>query len=80
MVYIGCNLGKHIRPEGWHNWNKPDAEKTAWYAEADCEGPGAVRTSRVAWAHRLTGEEVAPFETVRFLAGRDNWNPTGVKA
>ena len=26
-VFIDCEMGKHIRPEGWHNWSKPEAEK-----------------------------------------------------
>jgi pectinesterase len=27
-VYIDCEMNSTIKPEGWHNWNKPDAEKT----------------------------------------------------
>ena len=40
-VFIHCDLGKHILPVGWHNWNKKDAEKTVFYAEYDSYGPGA---------------------------------------
>lgn len=56
-VFINCFLDKQIRAEGWHNWNKPDAEKTAFYAEYKNHGPGAQPTSRVAWSHQLTDEE-----------------------
>ena len=32
-VFIRCDLGNHIMPEGWNNWGKKDNEKTAYYAE-----------------------------------------------
>ena len=28
-VFINCEFGNHIRPEGWHNWKNPENEKTA---------------------------------------------------
>ena len=30
-----------VRPEGWNNWKKPEAERTARYAEFNSAGPGA---------------------------------------
>lgn len=45
-----CWLGDHIRPEGWHNWSKPKAEKRARYEEYGSKGPGADNASRVKWA------------------------------
>lgn len=56
-VFIACHLGAHIRPEGWHDWNKPGAHETTFYAEYDCSGPGAVTRGRVAWANRLTEKQ-----------------------
>lgn len=60
-VFLHCELGSHIRPEGWHNWNNPANEKTAYYAEYDCYGPGAGTAGRVGWAHRLTPAEAARY-------------------
>lgn len=57
-VYIGCEMGAHIRPEGWHDWGKPRAHKTAYYAEYGSTGPGAASAKRVKWAHRLSDKEV----------------------
>ena len=51
-VFIDCELGGHIRPEGWHDWNKPQAHKHAFYAEYGSTGAGADG-QRVKWAHRL---------------------------
>ncbi len=56
-VFIGCELGSHILPEGWHNWSKPDAEKTSYYAEYQSKGPGASPATRVAWSHQLTQQQ-----------------------
>lgn len=72
-VFIDCFLDKHIRPGGWHNWNKPDAEKTAFYAEYGSKGPGAKNvSSRVSWSHVLTEEEAAHYSIDRILG---DWDP-----
>jgi pectinesterase len=55
-VLINCELGKHIKNEGWHNWNKPEAEKTAFYAEYQSSGPGANPAARVIWSQQLSEE------------------------
>ncbi|WP_018479496.1 pectinesterase family protein [Pontibacter roseus] len=74
-VFLNTTLGKHIRPEGWHNWNKPDAEKTAFYAEHKSKGPGAAPKSRVAWAKQLKAKEAKKYNPAAILAGTDNWKP-----
>ncbi len=55
-VFIDCALGGHIRPEGWHDWNKPQAHKHAFYAEYGSKGAGADG-SRVKWSHRLSEKQ-----------------------
>lgn len=56
-VFIRCELGAHIRPEGWHDWSKPEARETAFYGEYGSKGPGAVKHGRAAWSHRLTKQQ-----------------------
>jgi pectinesterase len=75
VVFLKCWLGDHILPEGWSNWAKTENDKTAWYGEYDCTGPGAKQASRVAWAHTLTAAEAGSFEPDKFLRGDDNWQP-----
>ena len=64
-VFLRCHLGAHIRPEGWHDWNKPRTHRTAFYAECASEGPGAAGR-RVPWARRIAERRalriVAAFE------------------
>ena len=74
-VFVRCRMGAHILPEGWHNWNKPAAERNAFYAEWSNTGPGAALDNRVKWAHRLSDEEAAHYTVERALAGTDGWNP-----
>ena len=64
-----------VRPEGWHNWNFPEREKTVRYAEFGSTGSGAKPDARVAWARRLTKSEVKNMTPEKVLAGTDGWNP-----
>lgn len=72
-VFINCDMGEHIRPEGWHNWSKPDAEKTAYYAEYKSTGPGAAPDKRVSWSRQLRDDELKPYTIENILKGSDNW-------
>lgn len=67
VAFIECELGKQIKAEGWHNWNKPDAEKTAYFAEYHCHGEGSDTTSRVGWSHQLTDQEVLSYTPSNIL-------------
>ena len=61
-VFINCHLGDHILAEGWHNWNKPYAEKTAFYAEYGSKGPGAASEGeRVRWSHTLKTKDLKKY-------------------
>lgn len=67
VVFLRCDLGPHIRPSGWHNWNKPEAEKTAFYAEYNNYGPGALPLRRVHWSHQLTDAEAERYQIRNIL-------------
>lgn len=56
-VFIRCNLGAHILPAGWHDWDKPRTHRTAFYAEYASEGPGAAPAQRVRWSRQLSARE-----------------------
>lgn len=60
-AFLRCELGNMIKPVGWHNWDKPDAEKTTFFAEYKNTGSGASATQRVGWAHQLTDEEAKTY-------------------
>jgi pectinesterase len=75
-AFVNCEMGSHILPEGWHNWNKPDAEKTVRYFEYNSFGSGANPHARVAWSQQLTNAEAKDFTTKNVLQGIDGWDPS----
>lgn len=76
-VFINTTLGSHIRPEGWHNWSKHEAEKTTLYAEYKSKGPGASPKTRVSWSKQLTAKEVKKYKVEQILSGDDRWQING---
>ena len=75
VVYLDCWMDKHIHVDGWDNWSDAANEKTAWFGEYNSTGPGANAGARAKWAHELTEKDAAAFQTQKFLAGSDGWNP-----
>jgi pectinesterase len=80
VTYIECEMGDHIKPEGWDNWGKPESEKTARYAEYNSTGPGAHPEQRVSWSRQLTKEEATRLTISHILGGADGWNPAASTA
>ena len=73
-VFIQCNMGKHILPEGWDNWRNKNNEKTVFYAEYKSKGEGANPGKRVAYSKQLKNTDSYSIEEV--LSGNDGWNPS----
>jgi len=74
-VFIDCNMGKHIRSEGWHNWNRPEVESQVVYAEFGSVGEGSSPDKRVAWSKQLTLVQASKYSKSNILSGCDSWNP-----
>jgi pectinesterase len=75
VVYINCEMGDHIRPEGWDHWGSAANEKTAYFGEFGSSGPGGKMDGRVPWSHQLTPKEVEAYQPAEFLGGGDLWRP-----
>jgi pectinesterase len=73
VVYLDCQMGDHIVAEGWHNWSKPEREKTAFYAEHGCTGPGSDTSQRVSWSHQLTEEEAGTYTNENIFRRCSTW-------
>ena len=69
-VYLHCEMGSHIKPEGWHDWGKPHGH--FYYGEYDSYGPGADPGSRADFSHQLTDAEAAEYTIENVLGG---WTP-----
>ena len=75
VTFLDTEMAEAVRPEGWHNWNFPEREKTVRYYEFGSRGPGANPGARVPWARRLTKGEAAALTPEKVLRGADGWNP-----
>ncbi len=75
-LFMRCELGPGIRPEGWHDWDKPWREATSRFLEYRNTGPGAERSRRVSWARELTPNEAELITPATVLRGCDGWDPT----
>jgi pectinesterase len=74
-LFMNCELGSHIRPEGWHHWEK-QREQTARYYEYNNSGEGARPDARVAWSRQLTRKEAQQVTLEHVFHRSDNWTPT----
>ena len=73
-LFMNCDLGKHIRPEGWHNWEK-HREQTARYLEYNNHGDGAKTTERVGWSRQLTKKEASKITPENVFRQETSWLP-----
>ncbi|MES2438779.1 MAG: pectinesterase family protein [Verrucomicrobiota bacterium] len=75
VIFLNCQMGGHLHPEGWNNWGKPENELTARYAESGGKGAGADPARRVKWSRQLEKAEAAKITVASVLAGDDHWKP-----
>jgi pectinesterase len=73
-LFMNCELGAHIRPEGWHHWEK-QREQTARYMEYSNHGIGSQPQQRVPWSRQLTKKEALQITPAKVFGRQDNWNP-----
>ena len=74
-LFMNCELGGHIRPEGWENWRNPENEKTARYLEYNNTGEGARKEQRVSWSRQLTKKEAQNITLETVFHQTSNWIP-----
>ncbi|MFB6317174.1 pectinesterase family protein [Saccharicrinis sp. FJH54] len=68
VVFMHCNLGKHIAPEGWKEWSNKGNLTTTYYAEYNNSGSGSRMNSRVSWSHELSKKEAKKYTLSRIFS------------
>ena len=76
VTFLDTEMPAAIRPAGWHNWDQPEREQTARYAEHGSTGPGANPAARVKWARQLSDDEARAITPEKVFSGKDGWQPT----
>ena len=75
VIFLDTRMSEVVRPAGWHNWDQPERERSARYAEYGSAGPGANPRARAPWSRQLTKAEAEAITVERVLGGADGWNP-----
>lgn len=75
-VFIDCEMGDHIKGEGWHNWNDATNETTARYGEYGSTGSGGDTSKRVVWSRQLSPKEVDDCRNLSVVFSSNHaWEP-----
>lgn len=69
-VFINCDLGDKIHPQGWQEWSNKENVSTTLYAEYNCRGTSADRSERIDWSHELTEKQVAAYTLENIFSGQ----------
>ncbi len=62
-VLLDCDIGAHINPAAFHDWNKTEARDTVFYALHSCRGEG------------FSPEKLAPFVKILSDAEAEEYSP-----
>lgn len=67
VVIMNSEIGEHIKPEGWHDWGKKEAQDTIYFAEYHNFGPGASLERRETWVKTLTDTQAENYTRAKVL-------------
>ncbi|KAI8541677.1 hypothetical protein RHMOL_Rhmol08G0080600 [Rhododendron molle] len=67
VVFAYTWMDACIKHVGWHNWDKPENERSACFYEYRCFGPGSCPSKRATWARELVDEEAEQFLRHSFI-------------
>ena len=74
-LFMNCELGPYIVPQGWHNWGKTTNEQTARYLEYGNTGEGANVSGRAPWSKQLTKKDAAQVTLDNVFKMDTGWIP-----
>lgn len=75
VVFINCNFGALIHPEGWMPWKDDLGLNTLYYGEFGNSGPGSDVSQRVTWSSRIPSENVNKYSLQNFVQGMNGFQP-----
>ncbi len=67
-VIMNSYLGEHIHRAGFHDWGKPQAHDTVFYAEYENYGPGADTSEREDYVRTLTAEQASEYTVDKVMS------------
>ncbi|HKK80901.1 MAG TPA: pectinesterase family protein [Prolixibacteraceae bacterium] len=78
VVFLNCEMGCHIAPQGWSNWSGTNRDQSAFYAEYGNTGAGAVTSERLPWTHALSKKQAKKYTLKKIFTGnvKRSWMPS----
>ncbi|KAL2521071.1 putative pectinesterase 11 [Forsythia ovata] len=70
VVFALTYMSNVILPQGWDDWGDTSKQRTSYYGEFMCYGPGSSTSRRVNWSHSLTSQEAKSYLTESINGGR----------
>ncbi|CAA7401192.1 unnamed protein product [Spirodela intermedia] len=67
VVFANTYMGSLVTPTGWDDFGVPARDRTVFYGEYNCSGPGSSTADRVGYARVLTEKQVKPFLSPTFI-------------
>ncbi|KAK4734052.1 hypothetical protein R3W88_008313 [Solanum pinnatisectum] len=74
-VFIQCQFGNLINPDGWMPWSGKFALNSLYYGEFGNTGAGADAKERVLWSSQIPAQHVYSYSVQNFIQG-DRWIPS----
>ncbi len=75
-VFLSCRMDAHIKPEGFHDWDKIHARDLFFYGENNNYGEGGASAGRVPFVRMLSKVQADAYTLNNVLGGADHWNPS----
>ncbi|CAH8295783.1 unnamed protein product [Eruca vesicaria subsp. sativa] len=69
VIYAFTEMSSVVNPSGWRENFQRAYDKTVFYGEYKCFGPGSHQEKRVPYTQDVDQNEVRPFLTLGYIKG-----------
>ncbi|CAK9135086.1 unnamed protein product [Ilex paraguariensis] len=69
VVFAYTEMSDVVNPKGWSDNFNPEHDRTVYYGEYNCMGPGSNLNGRVGFAKKLKDADAKPFLSLAFIQG-----------